>query len=140
MTLEVSDTGCGMAPEVRDRIFDPFFTTKFTGRGLGLSAMLGIVRSHHGGLKVYSEPGRGSVFKLFLPALVHIAPRSASPHPRETGWQGRGILLVVDDETRGAGRGPDPGREPGLPGDGGARTARRRWSCSSSATGRSPRC
>src|ERR1035438_714040 len=69
VTLEVSDIGCGMTPEVRERIFDPFYTTKFTGRGLGLSAMLGILRSHHGSLKVYSEQSRGSVFKLFLPAL-----------------------------------------------------------------------
>jgi PAS domain S-box-containing protein len=97
VTLEVSDTGCGMSPEVRERIFDPFYTTKFTGRGLGLSAMLGILRSHKGSLKVYSELGRGSVFKLFLPALSlgteDLPPRSASGE-----WQGHGVLLVVDDE------------------------------------------
>lgn len=97
VTLEVSDTGCGMAPEVRDRIFDPFFTTKFTGRGLGLSAMLGILRSHHGSLKVYSELGRGSVFKLFLPALTQGADSHVSK-PAGGEWQGHGVLLVVDDE------------------------------------------
>jgi CheY-like chemotaxis protein len=97
VTLEVSDTGCGMTPEVRERIFDPFFTTKFTGRGLGLSAMLGILRSHHGSLKVYSEPTRGSVFKLFFPAQEHRAADRRPAMPG-TGWQGQGALLVVDDE------------------------------------------
>jgi PAS domain S-box-containing protein len=98
VTLEVSDTGCGMTQEVRERIFDPFFTTKFTGRGLGLSAMLGILRSHHGSLKVYSEPGRGSVFKLFFPAHA-LAAEDRPAVQAGAGWQGRGVLLVVDDEA-----------------------------------------
>jgi two-component system cell cycle sensor histidine kinase/response regulator CckA len=97
VTLEVSDTGCGMAPEVRERIFDPFYTTKFTGRGLGLSAMLGILRSHHGSLKVYSEQNRGSVFKLFLPALS-LGVGDRPPRPVAGEWQSHGILLLVDDE------------------------------------------
>jgi CheY-like chemotaxis protein len=97
VTLEVSDTGCGMAPEVRERIFDPFYTTKFTGRGLGLSAMLGILRSHHGSLKVYSELGRGSVFKLFLPALS-IGAEDRPPTHSAGEWQAQGVLLLVDDE------------------------------------------
>ena len=97
VTLEVSDTGCGMSPEIRDRIFDPFYTTKFTGRGLGLSAMLGILRSHHGSLKVYSELGRGSVFKLYLPALS-LGVEDLPPRRASGDWQGRGILLLVDDE------------------------------------------
>ncbi|HEX9009492.1 MAG TPA: ATP-binding protein [Holophagaceae bacterium] len=97
-TLEVSDTGCGMTQEVRERIFDPFFTTKFTGRGLGLSAMLGILRSHHGSLKVYSEPGRGSVFKLFFPAQATAAEERPTVQSG-AWWQGRGVLLVVDDEA-----------------------------------------
>ncbi|WP_291272105.1 ATP-binding protein [Geothrix sp.] len=97
VTLEVSDTGCGMTPEVRERIFDPFFTTKFTGRGLGLSAMLGILRSHHGSLKVYSELGRGTVFKLFLPALA-LGAGLGLPRQQGAGWRGHGLLLLVDDE------------------------------------------
>jgi PAS domain S-box-containing protein len=106
VTLEVSDTGCGMAPEVRERIFDPFFTTKFTGRGLGLSAMLGILRSHHGSLKVYSELGRGSVFKLFLPTVTREAEDPGPGHPAGD-WRGEGLLLLVDDEpsARAAARG-----------------------------------
>jgi len=65
--VEVTDTGCGMTPEVTARIFDPFFSTKFTGRGLGLAAVQGIVRTHRGALTVESTPGEGSTFKVYLP-------------------------------------------------------------------------
>jgi two-component system cell cycle sensor histidine kinase/response regulator CckA len=96
--LEVSDNGCGMSPETQAKIFDPFFTTKFTGRGLGLAAVLGIVRGHRGAVKVYSELGRGTTMKVLFPAShqqgadAHIAP--VSP----VGWRTSGLALVVDDE------------------------------------------
>jgi PAS domain S-box-containing protein len=86
--IEVSDNGCGMDAETRQRIFDPFFTTKFTGRGLGLAAAGGIVRAHQGGMIVQSTPGQGSTFQVFLPAVVsgaENAPRIAEAEPVTAG-------------------------------------------------------
>jgi PAS domain S-box-containing protein len=96
--LEVSDTGEGMSPETQARIFEPFFSTKFTGRGLGLAAVLGIVRGHKGALKVYSEVGRGSSFKFLLPAVdgAALRDRASSQVPENTALDG--TILVVDDE------------------------------------------
>jgi PAS domain S-box-containing protein len=95
--VEVSDNGCGMGPATQAKIFDPFFSTKFTGRGLGLSAVLGIVRGHKGAIKVYSELGRGTTIKLLFPASEDRAAR-AKAAPVQPTLQRRGTVLVVDDE------------------------------------------
>ncbi len=96
--LEVSDTGCGMDTATMKKIFDPFFTTKFAGRGLGMSAVVGIVNSHRGALKVYSEMGRGTTFKILFP----VSSKEAFTKPNELNisdhWQGHGTVLIVDDE------------------------------------------
>jgi signal transduction histidine kinase len=93
--FQVSDPGCGMSPELQPRIFDPFFTTKFPGRGLGLSAVLGIVSGHRGSLKVQSAPGHGTTFTVALPAVAAV-PVTAEPI---TGRTLSATLLVVDDDT-----------------------------------------
>ena len=96
--LNVSDNGCGIDEATRARIFDPFFTTKSTGRGLGLATVLGILRGHHAGIQVHSEPGKGSSFHILFPKFVP-EPASVSAQPvLGRGLHGKGMVLVVDDE------------------------------------------
>ena len=109
--LEVADAGCGITEKDLDKIFDPFFSTKFTGRGLGLPIVLGIVRTHHGAVTVESEPGRGSVFRVFLPLstkdLSCRPDQPAMPQTPERGGtemfsriEGGGTVLLVEDEEQ----------------------------------------
>ena len=98
--FEVCDTGCGMTEEIRSRIFDPFFTTKQNGRGLGLAAVLGIVRGHRGALQVHSEAGSGTLFRVLFPASKKpVASRPAAPRQPSRAAQTCGTILVVDDEA-----------------------------------------
>jgi PAS domain S-box-containing protein len=95
-SLEVSDEGCGMAPDVVARLFEPFFSTKFTGRGMGLAEVIGVVRNHGGSLQVQTELGKGSSFKILLPAMR--TPRSTHAGQSSPHWRGKGRILVADHE------------------------------------------
>ena len=103
MRLSVSDTGCGMDPEVMKRIFDPYFTTKKQGEGtgLGLSIVHGIVKGHDGYIFVFSEPGNGSTFTIYLPLLVGASALSQKEFD-ELAPTGKERILIVEDEHQNA--------------------------------------
>ncbi len=100
--FKVTDNGCGMDDETRCKIFEPFYTTKFTGRGLGMSAVLGIITAHKGALQLTSQPGKGTTFKVYLPiqnsdtagddTISHAVP--------SVPWQGSGTILLAEDEEQ----------------------------------------
>ncbi len=100
--FEVADTGCGMDNNTKEKIFDPFFTTKFTGRGLGMAAVLGIVRGHDGIMRIYSEIGEGTTFKILFPVqekyLLPDDPSRKKDDVPSFDDIKKGIVLIVDDE------------------------------------------
>jgi CheY-like chemotaxis protein len=100
--LEVHDNGCGMDEETKQRLFEPFYTTKFSGRGLGMSATLGIITAHKGALQFSSQRGQGTTFRIFLPLQLNA---SAEHHPAthvasSERWQGGGTILLAEDDDQ----------------------------------------
>ncbi len=100
--LEVTDNGCGMDEETKWRIFEPFYTTKFPGRGLGMSAVLGIINSHEGALQLRSQPGQGTTIKVYLPVQKNVSTgdEKISVSVPSAPWRGSGTILLVEDETQ----------------------------------------
>jgi CheY-like chemotaxis protein len=100
--LEVTDNGCGMDEATKWRIFEPFYTTKFSGRGLGMSAVLGIIKSHGGVLQLFSQPGQGTTFKVYLPVIKRNSTGDADQAVSSTQvpWIGSGTILLVEDEDQ----------------------------------------
>jgi PAS domain S-box-containing protein len=96
--LEIADTGSGMDEEVLAKAYDPFFTTRFTGRGMGLAAVLGITRAYKGTVSMQSEPGKGTRATVLLPALEGAVKTAMKPAEETEVWQGAGTILLVDDE------------------------------------------
>lgn len=96
--LEVADTGCGIDNENLKNIFDPFFTSKSSGRGLGLAALFGIVRDHNGAIRLDSELGQGTTFKIIFPPSEKLPLQPSKETQYDQNWRGAGKILVIDDE------------------------------------------
>jgi CheY-like chemotaxis protein len=93
--VEVEDDGCGMDAPTRERVFDPFFTTRWSGRGLGLAAVVGIVRRHRGAIELETTLGRGTRVRVLLPVR---GPHGAATGATGADWRGSGVVLVADDD------------------------------------------
>jgi len=100
--LEVDDNGSGMDDETKQRLFEPFYTTKFSGRGLGMSATLGIITAHKGALQFSSQRGQGTTFRIFLPLQLNVPPENhnAKHVASSERWQGGGTILLAEDDDQ----------------------------------------